>query len=375
VEYFDKGKGAGDESGYKTYLNYEKDKNLALQTKTFFNPGVSIDIGCARGFIASEQRKLGINAYGSDFSIYAISTADADIRPFLFVSDCSALPIKNDFFDLVTCYETLEHLGGDSCIRAMDELARTSKDFLWISTPCLGHNDLYFPSGWPQGKIKKEFEHLYEKEMDFPEPALLEHLAHDRKGFPVEGHVTIASFRWWSENFISRGFIRRGDLEKKLAEAVYEIRTGGLNTMVFEKLKPSMNKNNQQSEQTIKIKKDGMQDNTEIIWTAGEPGEAGCKILNFDPGSYEAEFQIGFDPIKKGFADWTRIVTCNVRSKDGQKMLGLKTIRIDDFEGADQKTFTLRFGCNEPANIEFKFHSPARSRTTLKNSIKIKRIK
>jgi hypothetical protein len=374
AEYFDKGKGAGDESGYKTYVSYEKDVNLARQAKTFFNPSTSLDVGCARGFVASEQRKLGINAYGSDFSTYAISTADVDVRPFLLVSDCSALPLKRDFFDLVTCYETLEHLEGDSCRRAMDELARITKSFLWISTPCLGYNDLYFPPGWPQGKIKKEFEHLYEKEVDFPNPALLEHLALDRNGFPIEGHVTIASFRWWTENFINRGFIRRGDIEKKLAEAVYEIRTGGLNTMVFEKLKPSLNKNNQQTEKIIKIEKDGMQDNAEIIWTAGVPGEAGSKILNFDPGSYEAEFHIRFDPIKKDFAAWTRIVTCDIRSKDGQKMLGLKTIRIYNFEGSNQKAFTLRFGCNEPTHIEFKFHSPACSRTILKNSIKIKRI-
>ena len=196
AEYFDKGKGAGDESGYKEYVSYEKDINLARQAKMFFNPSASLDVGCARGFVASEQRKLGINAYGSDFSTYAISTADVDVRPFLFVSDCSALPLKRDFFDLVTCYETLEHLEGDSCHKAMDELARITKDFLWISTPCLGYNDLYFPPGWPQGKIKKEFVHLYEKEVDFPDPALLEHLAHDRNGFPIEGHVTIASFRW-----------------------------------------------------------------------------------------------------------------------------------------------------------------------------------
>jgi len=371
AEYFDKGKGAGDESGYKTYVSYEKDINLARQAKTFFNPRISLDVGCARGFVASEQRKLGINAYGSDFSTYAISTADADIRPFLFVSDCSALPLKRDFFDLVTCYETLEHLEGDSCRMAMDELTRITKDFLWISTPCLGYNDLYFPPGWPQGKIKKEFVHLYEKEVDFPDPALLEHLALDRNGFPIEGHVTIASFRWWTENFINRGFIRRGDKEKKLAEAVYEIRTGGLNTMVFEKLKPSINTNNQQAERIIKIKNDDAQDNTVIIWTSGEPGEARSKTLKFDPGSYEAEFNIGFDPIKKDIPDWVRIITCDIRSKDGEKILGLKTIHIEDFKGENQKTFTTRFGCNEPTHIEFKFHSPASSGTILKNSIKI----
>jgi len=374
AEYFDAPKERQADSGYEVYISYEKDINLARQSKAIFNPGFSLDVGCARGFIASEQRKLGINAYGSDFSTYAISTADVDVRPFLFVSDCSALPLKRDFFDLVTCYETLEHLEGDSCRRAMDELARITKSFLWISTPCLGYNDLYFPPGWPQGKIKKEFVHLYEKEVDFPDPALLEHLALDRNGFPIEGHVTIASFRWWTENFINRGFIRRGDIEKKLAEAVYEIRTGGLNTMVFEKLKPSINKNNQQVERIIKIRNDGAQDNTVIIWMAGEPGEARSKTLKFDPGSYEAEFHVGFDQIKKDIPDWMRIITCDIRSKDGERMLGLRTIRAADFEGANQKTFSARFGCNEPTHIEFKFHSSARSRTILKNSIKIKRI-
>lgn len=369
ADYFDGGKGTGNESGYREYVDYEKDANLARQAKNIFAPAVSLDIGCAKGFVVSEQRKLGLEAFGMDFSKYAVFNAEKSISPYLLIADCTAIPFKNDFFDLVTSYETLEHLDLNDCIRAMNELARIAKNFLWISTPCLGWNDLYFPPGWPQGKIKEEFVHLYEKEVDFPEPALLEHLALDRKGFPIEGHLTVASFRWWTENFINRGFIRRGDIEKKLAEAVYEIRMGGLNTMIFEKLKPSTEKTSLNDEKIVKIvqteKQDIKMDLTDEI--ISEP-------LKFSPGLYTAEFVIELEGEVRDVPEWKKLAICDIRSKSGELILGFFTIYTRDMKGTKLKTFQARFGCNQPTVVEFRFRFPNNLGQTLHNQLSIKRI-
>ncbi len=43
-----------------------------------------------------------------------------------------------------------------------------------------------------------------------------EDLAVDAEGNLVEGHLTIASFRWWTEQFAAAGLTRRTDIEKRL---------------------------------------------------------------------------------------------------------------------------------------------------------------
>jgi hypothetical protein len=85
--------------------------------------------------------------------------------------------------------------------------------------------------------MRENYEELYESDKDFPDPARLEHLKLDKDGYPQEGHLTIASFRWWTENFTDRGFIRRGDIEQRINILVEESRIGLLNSMVFEKVK------------------------------------------------------------------------------------------------------------------------------------------
>jgi hypothetical protein len=55
-------------------------------------------------------------------------------------------------------------------------------------------------------------------------------------------------------------------------------------------------------------------------------------------------------------------------------MLGLRTIRAADFEGANQKAFTARFGCNEPAEIEFRFNASDEFGLTLQNRLTIKTL-
>ena len=45
-----------------------------------------LDVGCAKGFLVRHLRKLGVDAWGTDISEYAISTAPADVRPYLRVA-------------------------------------------------------------------------------------------------------------------------------------------------------------------------------------------------------------------------------------------------------------------------------------------------
>ena len=47
-------------------------------------------------------------------------------------------------------------------------------------------------------------------------PVPFDDLARDSDGEPVEGHLTIAAFGWWTARFAEAGFERRPDVEARL---------------------------------------------------------------------------------------------------------------------------------------------------------------
>jgi len=77
-----------------------------------FPPKRVCDIGCAKGYVVHEFRKMGIEAYGVDISDYAISRSFEATRPFLRKADLNKdkLPFDDESFDLLTCMAVIEHL-------------------------------------------------------------------------------------------------------------------------------------------------------------------------------------------------------------------------------------------------------------------------
>ncbi len=66
---------------------------------------VALDIGCAYGFIVELLNDLGYEAYGIDISKFAVTKGRNTI-----LSDAEHMPFKGSSFDLITCFETIEHL-------------------------------------------------------------------------------------------------------------------------------------------------------------------------------------------------------------------------------------------------------------------------
>lgn len=46
-----------------------------------------LELGCAKGFTVQELRKLGVDAYGIDFSEYALDNCPDDVKNFLILDD------------------------------------------------------------------------------------------------------------------------------------------------------------------------------------------------------------------------------------------------------------------------------------------------
>lgn len=102
-----------------------------------FHPRTVLDAGCAMGVLVAEFRKLGVDAYGLDFSEYAVSHADLDAR-----SSCCCGSLAEPFppelperFDLVTCIEVLEHMSPEDGCKAIQNLCNVSDTVIFCSTP------------------------------------------------------------------------------------------------------------------------------------------------------------------------------------------------------------------------------------------------
>jgi len=70
----------------------------------------ALDIGCAYGFITDLLSRLGYEALGIDVSNYAVMRGREFGIKNLLESDVSHPPFKAMSFDLITCFEVLEHL-------------------------------------------------------------------------------------------------------------------------------------------------------------------------------------------------------------------------------------------------------------------------
>lgn len=104
-----------------------------------------LDMGCAYGYLVDEARKQGLQAFGLDVSLYALSRLE-DARPHVAGSLAEELPVASASVDVVTCFDLLEHLSDPG--RALDEALRALRPggILLLSTPDPLRFDLEEPS-------------------------------------------------------------------------------------------------------------------------------------------------------------------------------------------------------------------------------------
>jgi SAM-dependent methyltransferase len=89
--------------------------------------GPVLDIGCAKGYLVDALRRRGVDAYGVDWSEYAVRTAHPDIAAYLRRASATDLPFADGEFALAVSFDLLEHLDEPSARAAMVESARVSR--------------------------------------------------------------------------------------------------------------------------------------------------------------------------------------------------------------------------------------------------------
>jgi SAM-dependent methyltransferase len=98
-----------------------------------FHPKTALDAGCAIGLLVEALRDRGVDAEGIDFSDFAVAHSREDIRPFLTVGSITEPFSKH--YDLITCFEVVEHMPPHDADRAITNLCGFTDEVILTSTP------------------------------------------------------------------------------------------------------------------------------------------------------------------------------------------------------------------------------------------------
>lgn len=103
------------DEGYKGYTFQKMCKGFESKVKTirkYCALGKILDVGCAKGFFVKIALDWGYDAYGIDFSAYAVSEAQKLVGNRVIRVDLEqqGIPFREEEFDLITGWDLLEHL-------------------------------------------------------------------------------------------------------------------------------------------------------------------------------------------------------------------------------------------------------------------------
>ena len=216
--YFGADRDPFDRMGLSGYERYDRDTSnanaIALPIWQYLPVERTLDVGCATGFVVEALRELGLDAWGTDLSYYAVEHPAHGAQGRLRQGDLmKGLPFADGEFELITCLETLEHMEPGMIPTVLREIRRVTSKYVVATIPSFGPNE-FGPGGWFDVKVRPEkIEEYIAKGPGYTGPIPYEDLYRDAKGEPIEGHLTMASFAWWTEQFEKAGFVRCGGTE------------------------------------------------------------------------------------------------------------------------------------------------------------------
>ena len=153
---------------------------------------------------------------GVDVSQYALDHAAFGARGHVRYGNLlHRLPFGRGAFEGVSLFETLEHLPPEVVPRALREVRRMTTKYVIATIPSFGPNP-NGPGGWFDVKVRPErLDHYRSLGDEYDGPVAYDDLYRDDDGAPIEGHLTIASFAWWTRQF-EAGFVRDGAVERRI---------------------------------------------------------------------------------------------------------------------------------------------------------------
>jgi ubiquinone/menaquinone biosynthesis C-methylase UbiE len=100
-----------------------------------YNPKSVLDVGCAKGFMLHDFRRLypHVEVRGIDISQYAISQAHMSVAKWLECCSADCLPYGTGGLDLVISINTIHNLPYHRCAKALEEIERVKKKDAFIT--------------------------------------------------------------------------------------------------------------------------------------------------------------------------------------------------------------------------------------------------
>ncbi len=111
--------------------------HMALQYIEFFEPKEMIDIGCGRGYFVHAFNYFKIPSVGYDVSKYAVQHPYGISRNRLFPSKEISKRYRPKF-DLVLCFDVLEHLNLEEIEQTANLLVELSDKYILLSICMMG---------------------------------------------------------------------------------------------------------------------------------------------------------------------------------------------------------------------------------------------
>jgi glycosyltransferase involved in cell wall biosynthesis/tetratricopeptide (TPR) repeat protein len=106
---------------------------IADELVRMFRPRRAFDAGCAHGFLVEALWDRGVETWGRDISVFAISEVRADVRPYCSAGSLTA-SIEGSF-DIVTCIEVLEHMTEEEGAQAIANMTAVANRVVFSSSP------------------------------------------------------------------------------------------------------------------------------------------------------------------------------------------------------------------------------------------------
>jgi len=178
--------------------NHASAEDMAQYIITTMNPDTVLEVGCGVGKLVKELRNKNIDAYGVENSEKCVR--ESSIRNFIIQGNIFQLDfIGSETYDVVICLGILEHLPSRVLSNSINNLKRICKKSLLLAISSYGPNEFGF-SGLPL------CEECWIE--DARKNRLFSHLLINKQGIPHLGHISLGTYRWWTQKFLKNGLIR-----------------------------------------------------------------------------------------------------------------------------------------------------------------------
>jgi GT2 family glycosyltransferase/2-polyprenyl-3-methyl-5-hydroxy-6-metoxy-1,4-benzoquinol methylase len=182
-------------------------------------PRTVLDAGCAMGFLVEGLRERGVEASGFDISPFAISQAPAALAPFLSVR--SITEEIEGHYDLITCFEVVEHLPAHLGEVAIANMCRHTDAVLFSSAPEdfdeLSHINLHPMEEWAQRFADHGFHRDFSYDASFVAPQAV---LFRRGRLSIEQAIDGYEQRLWKDGVDYRQQVATAQEDARRAEAV-----------------------------------------------------------------------------------------------------------------------------------------------------------